>query len=138
VQDVEDELVVYDKTRHRVHCLNRTAVLVWRLCDGRTAVADMARRLRDETDLPADESLIWLTLERLGKAQLLRERVTRPTDPTLLSRRQWVRKLGRAGAVLLPLVTSLTAPTPAMAASGSGQGTSGSDYSGGAQIFQDW
>jgi len=34
IQDIGDEVLVYDLTRHKAHCLNRTAALVWRKCDG--------------------------------------------------------------------------------------------------------
>src|SRR2546423_15689116 len=33
IQELPDELLVYDLERHRAHSLNRTAALVWRHCD---------------------------------------------------------------------------------------------------------
>jgi len=45
VQELSEEVLVYDLDRHRAHCLNRTAALIWRHCDGSTSVAEMARRL---------------------------------------------------------------------------------------------
>lgn len=117
VQAVGDELVVYDQKRHRVHRLNRTAALVWRHCDGRTGAADMAALLQKECGLPADEEVVGLALARLAKARLLREE--RPEAIAPVTRRQVVRKLSLVGALvlLLPAVTSITAPTPAMAQS---------------------
>ncbi len=111
VQEVGDELVVYDKERYRAHRLNRSAALVWRHCDGKTTVADLAALLQSELNAPADKGLVWLALDQLGKAHLLREKMTRPTNTRGVSRRQILRKLGAAAAaVLVPVVTSLVAP----------------------------
>ena len=35
--ELPDEILVYDLDRHKAHCLNRTAALVWRQCDGKTS-----------------------------------------------------------------------------------------------------
>jgi hypothetical protein len=119
VQEVGDELVVYDQERHKAHRLNRTAAFVWRHSDSQKTAADVAALIESELNIPANEELVWWTLNRLDKAHLLQERVTRPTDAASISRRQVVRRLGLVGglAALLPVVTSIVAPTPAMAAS---------------------
>ena len=113
------EMLVYDLASHRAHSLNRTAALVWRWCDGNTTLAEMARRLRAELDAPVDEEVVRLALQRLDGARLLQERVTRPRDAERISRRAVARRLGMAAGltVLLPVVTSIIAPTPAHAAS---------------------
>ena len=67
IQEVGEELVVYDRERHRIHRLNRTAALVWHHCDGRTSVSDLAALLARELNLPADEGLVWLILDWLEK-----------------------------------------------------------------------
>lgn len=117
IQELADETLVYDLKRHRAYCLNRTAALVWRECDGRVTVADMARHLEDELKAPVDESVVWLALNRLDSAQLLQERIARPADRTGYSRREVMRKLGLVGtlAVVLPIVQSIAAPTAASA-----------------------
>jgi Coenzyme PQQ synthesis protein D (PqqD) len=117
VQEVGDEVVIYDQERQVIHSLNATAALVWRHCNGQTSISDIAALLYRETQLPANGELVWLALARLGEARLLREQVTRPTDAVTLTRRQLIRKLGLTGrlVLLLPIVASITAPTPAMA-----------------------
>ncbi|MBV9851282.1 MAG: PqqD family protein [Armatimonadetes bacterium] len=117
VQKVGDELVVYDQQHHRVHRLNKTAALVWRHCDGRTGVAELAALLQSESGLPADEEVVRLALARLAKTRLLRDECP---EAKSITRRQVIRRLGLAGAMtlLLPVVTSIIAPTPAMAGSG--------------------
>ncbi|HYP27196.1 MAG TPA: PqqD family protein [Blastocatellia bacterium] len=114
--ETSDELLVYDLKRHKAHCLNRSAALVWKYCDGQTSVKELARRLGKEMDAPADEEVVWLALERLGKAHLLRERAVRLDGPAGLSRREVIRKLSMAAAIALPAVTSIIAPTAVQAA----------------------
>lgn len=36
LQNVGDQLVVYDQARKRLHVLSRSAALVWQHCDGHT------------------------------------------------------------------------------------------------------
>jgi hypothetical protein len=117
VQEVADEFVIYDLKRHKVHSLNPTAAKVWGWCDGSTPPAAMADKVSAEFGLPADqaEPLLWLTLERLGKANLLIEKVTLPPSAAGLSRRRLLRMVGIA--TLLPVVYSMVAPTAAHAAS---------------------
>lgn len=113
VQELPDEVLVYDLKRHRAYCLNRTAALVWRHCDGQTTVAEMARLLDTELQIPATEEMVWMALDRLGRAHLLREPATSRGDAAGYSRREVMRKLALVGglSVLLPLVSELIAPT---------------------------
>lgn len=119
VEELLDEVMVYDRKGAKAHCLNRTAAFVWRHSDGRSSVAELAVRLHQELGVPADEELVWLALDRLEKAHLLHERLERPAVGAGVSRRQVMRKLGVAGglSLLLPVVTSIVAPAPAMAQS---------------------
>ncbi len=117
VEELPDETLVYDLKRHKARCLNRTAALVWRRCDGQTTVAEMAALLENELKIPADESVVWMALDRLGKAHLLREQVTLPADRAQYSRREVLRTLRRVAgiALLLPVIESIVAPRAASA-----------------------
>jgi hypothetical protein len=119
VEEVVNELVVYDQERHRAHRLNPTAAWVWRHCDGERTVGDMAALMRQETKAPASDDLIWLALERLDQAHLLESFEGRPDSVADVSRRELIGKLKVAGLVgiLLPVVESLVSPTPAQAQS---------------------
>ncbi len=112
VEELQDETLVYDLKRHKARCLNRTAALVWRRCDGRTTVAEVAALLENELKIPADESVVWMALDRLGKAHLLREQVTLPADRARYSRRAVLRTLGRVAGIslVLPVIESIVAP----------------------------
>jgi hypothetical protein len=107
--------VVYDLERHEAHCLNRTAAFVFKQCDGRTSVREIARRLRAEFEAPADEDLVWQALDQLDGARLLRHKPSPPPGRGF-SRRAVVRRVGLGLTVLLPVVTSILVPTPAEAA----------------------
>ena len=110
VREVEDELVVYDLERHRAHSLNRVAALIWRHCDGRTTVTELATLLHRELDAAHDETLVWMALRRLGKAHLLRDQVTVPAQAVSCSRRELMRRMAVAGG--LALVSTILVPTP--------------------------
>lgn len=113
-RDLGDELLVYDLERHKAYCLNQVAMQVFRHCDGDTTIPDMALRIGNALGLPVDEQAVRLALVRLEKAHLLDE----PLGLTLYtSRRELLRTLGRAAAVVVPLVTAITVPTSAQAAS---------------------
>jgi hypothetical protein len=109
-----DEVLVYDRERNVGHCLNATAAAAWKLCDGKKNTSELANILTQRLATPVDESVVQLALEELSKARLLVE-TEKPFRRT--SRREAIRAIGIVGAIALPLVTSLVAPTPARAAS---------------------
>ena len=117
VQELPDEVLVYDLNRHKAHCLNRTAALVWRHCDGHTTVAEMAALLEKEVKSPADEAVVWLALDRLERAHLLREPANLPGGEARYTRREVMRRMGIGAAVLVPIVTSIVSKAAAQAGS---------------------
>jgi hypothetical protein len=131
IETVDDDLLVYDLDRARAHRLNATAALVWRSADGRRSVADLAEVLRRDLDAAADENLVLCSLDRLAGAGLLEAAPQRAADAVRASRREFVRKVGAVGALslLLPMVTSIAAPTRAQAQSGPGTCNSESECS---------
>jgi len=117
IQELPDEVLVYDRDNDKAHCLNQTAALVWKYCDGKTTVSNMAQLLeRDLKTESVDENVVWYALDQLGKDHLLEETVVPPALLAGMSRREMVRVLGVAAVVAVPLVTSIIAPTPAQAA----------------------
>jgi hypothetical protein len=108
IEELDGETLVYDLQRDKAHCLNSTAARVWRYCDGRTSVRQMAVRLARELAQPTDEDLVWLALRQLDRASLLAQPPAWPAG-TATSRRSVLRRLG-AAAALAPLVLSIVAP----------------------------
>ncbi len=119
VEELQDETLVYDLERHKARCLNPTAALVWRHCDGQTSVAEVAALLEEQSATPADESVVWMALDRLSRAHLLSEPVTLPADRTRYSRREMLRTLRRVAGIslLLPVIESIVSPLAAAQAS---------------------
>jgi hypothetical protein len=123
VQALPDEVLVYDLERHKAHCLNHTAALVWKHCDGQTSVTEMVRMVEGEMQTPVPEDVVWLALQQLGKAHLLAEQIRTPAGGKWMSRREVIRRLGWGAAVALPLVTSIVVPTAVEAATCLGTGS---------------
>ena len=119
VEELPDETLVYDLKRHKARCLNRTAALVWRRCDGQSSVAEVAALLKEELDIPGDEAVVYMALDRLGRTHLLSEPVTLPADRAQYSRREVLRTLRRVAGIslLLPVIESIVAPRAAAQAS---------------------
>jgi hypothetical protein len=112
IRELDDETLVYDIERDEAHCLNQTASLVWKQCDGNTTAAQAARFLQSELKSPVDSDLIWLAVKQLKRFHLVESNAKSPA----VSRRNLVLKYAPA-ALALPIIMSITTPTPAQAAS---------------------
>ncbi len=110
VKEVEDEVLIYDLKTDQAHCLNKTAALVWKNCDGKNSVLEITASLSKETGVALDERVTWLALEQLHKFQLLEDSAIRPTELAGIDRRKLMKTFGVA-ALVLPLVISVVAPT---------------------------
>lgn len=122
IDELPDEVLVYDLDRHKAHCLNQTAALVWQQCDGKSTTAQIAQRLAKKLQAPFGEDLVWLALRQLEKLHLLEQPISLPSQFAGITRREMVRTLGIAAAVAVPLVTSIVSPTPAQASTCVGSG----------------
>ena len=115
IDQLPDEVLVYDLERHKAHCLNGTAAQVWRRCDGKTPPREIARGVARELDQPFNEELVWLALRQLDKIHLLEDPIGLPPQLAGLSRREMVRVLGIGAVVAVPLITSIVSPTSVQA-----------------------
>jgi hypothetical protein len=123
VEELRGELLIYDLTCDKAHCLNPTAALVWRHCDGQTTVNEMARLLEKSLATTLDEEIVWCALNQLEKDGLLEQAIELPCGGEPITRRALARRLGIA-TVLLPLVTTIVVPA-ALAAASCGMACSG-------------
>jgi Coenzyme PQQ synthesis protein D (PqqD) len=114
VKGLNDEVLVYDLKRDKAHSLNASAAFIWKKCNGRRTVAEVAQALSKEFNVPADEQTVWLALDQLSKFNLLEAKVSRPAGMPQISRRQMMR-IGAAAAFALPVIVSIVAPTAANA-----------------------
>ena len=115
VEDVLDEILVYDLDQNKAHSLNSTAAVVWRLCKRQATRAEAVEFLSQRLGPERGEAALDYGLVELEKALLLRDAVALGGA---MSRRAVMRKIGLTAAVGLPIVTSLVAPAAVQSQSG--------------------
>jgi hypothetical protein len=116
VQQVEAETLVYDERRHQAFCLNESSSTVWRLADGKHTVAQIRAAASVELKAEVSEEFVLFALEELRRDGLV-EPSTITARPAM-SRRVLLQRLGVGGALLVPAVAAIVAPTAAQAYSG--------------------
>lgn len=105
VQELPDELLIYDVSTGKAFCLNETSAFVWKKADGQRSVAEIRRLMESEYKSPVSEDLIWLALDQLGKDNLLENK---PENRFAnISRREVVRRVGLSSLIALPIIASL-------------------------------
>lgn len=116
VKELASEVLVYDETSHKALCLNPTAALVWKFCDGRTSIPRITQLLAKEMSVTVPEQTVWLAIKQLDESRLLELPVAQQAWIPQTSRRSVMRTIGIA-AVALPLITVIAIPNAASAAS---------------------
>ncbi len=115
IKDLHGETLVYDLERDEAHCLNQTAALVWKRCDGKTTVAKMADLLEQQLGTSGDVDIVWLAIKQLQRFDLIEDDGNVSAAAPSVSRRNLVLKYAPA-ALVLPVIMSISAPTAASAA----------------------
>lgn len=111
VRHLETETLIYDLAIDKAFCLNETSALVYRACDGKTALAELKREHK------LTEEVIFLALDSLREENLLSAETNYQSPFRGLSRREAIRRVGFASLAVLPVVSALVAPSAAHAAS---------------------
>jgi hypothetical protein len=117
VQELKDELLIYDHNTNKAFCLNPTSAMIWNLCDGNSSVSEIINQLSKQLKQPVTDDLVYLALDQFKQDNLLSDNDTVEIKFNGLSRREVIRKVGFASVIALPVISSLVAPTAAMAAS---------------------
>jgi hypothetical protein len=115
VQEVPDELLVYDLESNKAHCLNQSAAMIWKSCDGKNSVAEIAQIVGQQAGGDVTEDFVWLAIDQLNENELLDKQVA--VDLGGMSRREAIKKIGMASMIAVPIIASLVAPQSAMASS---------------------
>ena len=71
VQELFDEILVYDRAKRKIHYLNPHTTVVWRHCDGRATIADVARVIESELGIKAGPRTVRRALNQLKRSQLI-------------------------------------------------------------------
>ena len=115
IKELPNETLVYDLERDEAHCLNQTAALVWKHCDGKTTIAKMTSLLQAQLDTSANADVVWLAIKQLQRFHLVQSYDEETAAMPSVSRRNLVLKYAPA-ALVLPLIMSISAPAAAQAA----------------------
>jgi len=110
IRELGEETLVYDLATHRASCLNRGAAEVFRACNGRRSVTEIAARAGKRLGRKVTAAYVEIALDRLGRSGLVE------AAPRIASkrRRETLKRLA-AAAIVLPAITSVLAPEPAQA-----------------------
>src|SRR4051794_8797890 len=112
VQEMPDEVLVYDLDTNKAHCLNQSAALVWKSCDGTNSIVDIMRQFESTGAGKVTEDFVWLAIDQLNENGLLVNNVAPRFQGQ--SRRQVLKTIGLASVVAVPIIASLDSPQKAL------------------------
>lgn len=124
VEEVGDELLVYDLQRHRAHSLNVGAAAVWRLCDGSRSVDDINVAAAEILGVEPDLTMVERALSQFEHAGLL-EAEQASERRQLLSRLGWVAVAPFIASIAIPSAAYAQSLTPGPAGPTGGVGPTG-------------
>jgi hypothetical protein len=101
VIELSDCFVFQNAEGEELARLDKVAGLVFRLADGKTPVAEIAKAVAATLEISADNETIWAALDQLADAGLIRERLTPPANNNPVSRRGMLHMASLAGGALL-------------------------------------
>lgn len=110
IQELAEEVLIYDLRKNKAICLNQTSALVWQNCDGNKTALEIAAEMEKHFGSSVNEDLVWFALDQLEKENLLLNAEQIPNKFNGLNRREVLKRLGAASAVSLPIIASLVAP----------------------------
>ncbi|HRH45516.1 MAG TPA: PqqD family protein [Pyrinomonadaceae bacterium] len=110
VQELDQEVLIYDLKNNKAYCLNSVSAEIWKKCDGLTTVQEVAEMIGKQMNIKLDEDFVWLAIADLEKNKLLIGEVKRPSEFEKLSRRKVLFKYALP-TLVLPLISSIVAPT---------------------------
>jgi hypothetical protein len=117
IQQIGGETLVYDELRHKAFCLNRSSSVIWWLADGERTIGEIRREASFQLESKLDEEFVEFALDELQKDGLIESSAIGDAGRAM-SRRAMIQRLGVGGAMLLPIVAVIVAPTAAQAYSG--------------------
>jgi Coenzyme PQQ synthesis protein D (PqqD) len=126
-EEVSGELVVYDSLQKKAHHLNSTLTWIWHRCDGDTPMEALAAAFEQEFNVTNGIHVLSTGLEQLNANGLLENQID--IDEVMAAEKNAVsrRAVVVGGSVLMPLIVSILAPTPAAAQSPNPRGDKGKD-----------
>lgn len=116
LQELDNEIIIYDLNDNRAFCLNETSAAVWQICNGERDLTEITRLANKRLNDKINEDLVWFAIEQLKKENLVSGEIESPQQFIGKSRREVIKKIGFGTMVAIPIVASLIAPTAIQAA----------------------
>lgn len=117
IQDLGDEMLVYDLNLNKAFSLNNTCSVVWQECDGKKTVSQISQAVGKKLKTSVNADLVWFAIDELKKMDLMDNGNDLISDFNNVSRRDAIKKVGMGTMIALPVISSLVAPTAAVAGS---------------------
>ncbi|NJM52507.1 MAG: hypothetical protein HC846_03380 [Blastocatellia bacterium] len=117
IQEMENETLVYDLKANKALCLNKLSAMTWKYCDGKNSIGKIADKISVELKIIINEEFVEFAVEELRKENLLENSAEVITNISNLSRREAIRRIGLSSALMLPIISSVIAPTALQAQS---------------------
>jgi hypothetical protein len=117
IQQIGTETLVYDERRHLAFCLNESSSAIWHLANGDRSIIQIAAAASLQLKSQVNEELVMFAIKELQRDGLIQATPVAEGGKTI-SRRAMLRRLGVGGAMLLPAVSAIVAPTAAQAYGG--------------------
>ncbi|HRH46802.1 MAG TPA: hypothetical protein PKY82_34470 [Pyrinomonadaceae bacterium] len=115
VQELKNEVLIYNLKTNKALCLNSTASFIWNKCVPNSNYQDVINEFEKVHHQKIDDDFIDLVLDELSKADLLQGKRTFLNEK--VSIREVLLRYGLM-AVALPMIINVIAPTAAQSASG--------------------
>src|SRR3954465_13988548 len=97
VSESGDEVIVYDQDQHHIHHLNRTAAVVWSLCDGQRGIEELTALAQVELGPAVTTDVVLLAVNELEQIDLLLGEIPDETRVSSQSRRTLLKGLAAVG-----------------------------------------
>lgn len=110
VRSHQNEVLIYDLKTNKAYCLNETSAAVWRLCNGKRSISEIAIFLQNNLGVPISKDFVCLAIQQFETENLSENGDDRQRFPGDISRRKLIRRIGSTSLAALPLITSIVAP----------------------------
>lgn len=117
VQELDNELLIYDLMSNRALCLNETTKLIWQACDGKKTAMEIGEGIGQTLKSTPNEEIVWLALDLLEKENLIENGEQFSNHFAGISRREVIKKVGFGTMIALPVIAAVVAPNSISAAS---------------------
>jgi hypothetical protein len=118
IQELNNEILIYDLEINKAFCLNHTSAMVWQECDGQKSVSEISQTLSRKLKSNVSEDFVLLALDQFKTDNLLENSHEFVSAFEGLSRREVIRRVGFATIVALPVISAVIAPSAVNAQSG--------------------